>query len=324
MNRRAFLLSVAAASLGKPPIAHADQKLPGIGFLSPSEKSGPNHRAFVNRLAELGWIEGKTVQITWRWLGQRYETLSSVANELAAADLKVVVTQTQAVTLAMMKATQKTPIVFVGVRDPVQAGIVQSLNRPGGNVTGVTLAPTGEIVAKQFEVLKEIQPSLKRVIVLWNPDAPVQATIVEQIRSIGSSIGIVVADYRISHSGDLQRAFEKAGEGQANAVITLVDSFSFENRSLIAQLAIEKRLITSFEVDDYVKAGGLVSYGLPYLDHYARGAEFVSRILKGSLPKELPVEQPTRYQLAVNMNTAKQIGLELPVSLLARADEVIE
>lgn len=324
MDRRTFVVSIAASFAGARCGTAADQRMAHIGFLSPAAQPGPNHRAFVDQLARLGWVEGKNLHIEWRWLRQRYDELQIVAEDLARAQLRLIVAQTQAVALALTKATNTTPIVFVGVRDPVAANIVRSLNRPGGNVTGVTLAPTGDIVAKQYEILREITPTLAWIAVLWNPDAPVQANILMQIKSIGDTIGIAVVDMPISRQGDIEKAFDGMADGKPDAVITLVDSFSLANRSLIADLAIKGRLITSFEVKDYVGAGGLVSYGLPYLDHYARGAIFVSRILNGTPPKDLPVEQPTKYELAINLKTAKQIGLEIPATLLARADEVIE
>jgi putative ABC transport system substrate-binding protein len=319
------LLALLTLILVNSGDGHAQQtKVPRIGYLSPADTPGPNHRAFLERLAAEGFEDGKTVKIEWRWARQRYDQLADAALELAASRVDVLIAQTQAAALAAKQATSTIPIVFVGVRDPVAAGLVKSVGRPDGNITGVTLTPNAELAAKQVQLVRELRPEITNIGVFWNPAVVVQSQVVSGIRELSRSLGIAIVPYGIQKPGDIEAAFTSMSDDQVQAVITLVESFTLQRRKQIADLAIEKRVPTIFEVRDYVDAGGLLSYGVQYHDHYARAAAFVARILRGALPKDLPIELPRAFDFVINLRTAKALDLQIPSHFLMQASEVIE
>ena len=308
------------------PIADAAQqaKIWRIGWLSPAEGPGPNHEAFLKQLKALGYEEGKNIHIEWAWVGQHPDQFPQAATRLVGANIDVLITQSQAVTLAAMKVTTTIPIVFVGVRDPVVAGIVKSLSHPGGNVTGLTLTPNAELVVKHVELLRAIAPGASRLAVFWNPDVPVQADVIDTIKRTAQTLGVAVQPFGVRHPGDIERSFEIMGREHFDGLLTLVEAFTYGQRPLIAHLAIANRLPTLFEVKDYVTDGGLLSYGVVYHEHFAMAANYVDRIIRGARPADLPVQQPAKLELVINLKTAKALGMTIPKSVLLRADEVVE
>ena len=295
-----------------------------VGFLSPGDGPGPNHKAFIEQLRKLGYEQGRNLFVDWRWLAERYGQLPDVAAEMTRSGADVLVGETQAVATALHNNTKYIPIVFVDVRDPVVAGLVTSMNMPGANVTGVTLTPTAELAAKQVELLRELVPGAKRVAIFWNPAATVEAQVIETIRSASQRLAVSVHPFEVRDRDEIERAFEEIAHGKFDGLAMLVESLTLSQRALIAERAIRIHLPTVFEVRDYVDAGGLVSYGVQYNDHYARAAMYVDKILRGASPADLPVEQPSRFDFVINMITARSIGIEMPASVVARATEVIE
>jgi putative tryptophan/tyrosine transport system substrate-binding protein len=295
---------------------------PRVGFLSPAEGPGANHAAFRQRLSAMGFEEGKNIQIEWRWLSQQYAQLPMVADELVDRKVDAIVAQTQAAALAAKKATSAIPIIFVGVRDPVRAGLVQSMHRPGENATGVTLTPSWELPAKQIELLREIRPDAARFAIFWNPRVSVQAEAIEEIKRATKGMGVDIPPFPVVTATQIRDAFVVMHRDKIDGLLTLVESFTLSQRALIAQLATQFRIPTAFEVSDYVQAGGLLSYGLRYHEHYAEAATYLVKVLRGASPHELPVQEPIQFELVINRRTADALGLTIPPTLLARADEV--
>lgn len=325
MRRRSFLAGVGAAILSAPVVAHGQaSKVWRIAWLSPADGPGPNHQAFLRRMKELGYEQGKNLVMEWAWVGSRTDQMPAAAARLVQWNPDAIVTQSQICALAAKKATQTIPTVFVGVRDPVVAGIVESMARPGGNLTGVTLTPNAELAAKHLELLREITPKTARLAVFWNPDVPIQASVVETIRTLAESRAIVVRAFGVHKPGDIERAFETMIKERFDGLLTLVEWFTFGNRALIAKLATEARIPTLFEVKDYVTAGGLLAYGVVYHEHFASAAHYLDRIFKGAKPADLPVQQPARLEMVVNLKAAKAMRISIPPSVVLRADEVIE
>ena len=293
-----------------------------VGFVSPAHGPGPGHETFIQQLRTLGYEQGRNLFVDWKWLGERYERLGDVVAEATRSGAGVLVAQSGAVAVALQKSTRYTPIVFLDVRDPVAD--VASLNRPSSNATGVTLTPGGELAAKQIELLREVVPGARRVAIFWNPAATDQRQFSEMIRSAGERLAISIQPFEIRSSVDIERAFETIARDRSDGLVMLLDSLTLGQRAFIARQAIDLRLPTVFEVRDYVDAGGLMSYGLQYQNHYIRAANYVDRIFKGATAADLPVEEPTKFELVINLKTAKELGITMPATMLGRADEVIE
>jgi putative ABC transport system substrate-binding protein len=277
--------------------------------------------AFVQRLRELGWIEGRTVAIQYRWAEGRAERLAEIAAEFVRLKVDVIVTGGNAA-VAAKQASTVVPIVFALVDDPVGMGLVANLARPGGNITGLSMQQT-ELAGKRLELLREVVPSLRRLAIMGNVDLPNIALEIGQIQVAAGTLGLDVTTFEIRRAEDIAPAFE-ALKGRAQALYVVGDALVIIQRVRISTLALAARLPTIYNIREYVEAGGLMSYGPNIPDLFRRAADFVDKILRGTKPADIPVEQPTKFDLVINLTTAKALGLTIPESFLLRADEVIE
>jgi putative ABC transport system substrate-binding protein len=326
VRRRGFLSLLAGAAAAWPLAASAQQraKLPTIGFLGQSTRSATSEwvAGFVQRLRELGWIENSTITIDYRWGEGLSERAAEIAAEFVRLKVDVIVTSGTPQTLAAKQATSVIPIVFAPAGDPVGSGLVASLARPGGNVTG--LATMGaDLAGKRLELLRQVVPGLSRVAIMGNVGNPFTVLELGEAQAAAGSLGLEVDTLEIRRAEDIAPAFE-ALKGRAGALYVCTDAMINTNRVRINTLALGARLPTMHGHRDYVEAGGLMSYGTNYPDLLRRAADFVDKILRGAKPADIPVEQPTRFDLVVNLTTAKALGLTIPPMVLARADEVIE
>ena len=325
MRRREFIAFLGSAAAAWPLAARGQQagKLPTIGFLgaTPSVES-QRVAAFVKRLRELAWIDGRNVAIEYRWAEGRPERISEVAAEFVQIKVDVIVTVATPPTLAAKQATAVIPIVFGVVSDPVGTGLVASLARPGGNVTGLA-NQVSDTVGKKLEFLREVVPDLRRLAIVANVSNPASVLEMGEAQATARTLGLEVTTSEIRRAEDIAPALE-ALKDRADALYICPDPLMSTNRTRINILAVGVRLPTMHGVREYVEAGGLMSYGanMPYM--FRRVADLVDKILRGAKPAEIPVEQPTKFDLIINLTTAKALGLEIPPTLLARADEVIE
>jgi putative ABC transport system substrate-binding protein len=329
MNRRAFLTTLSGSLLATPLAAEAQQvaKVPRIGFLSPSSPSDSRapHRfgALQQGLRELGYVEGQNISIESRWAEGKYDRLPDLAAELVRLKVDVIVTYAPPAIRAAKQATGTIPIVMGGVIDPVATGFVASLARPGGNITGLSLmAP--ELVGKQLEILKEMVPKVSRVAVLGNPANAGTAPQLRHAQDAARALKLQLQLLEARSPDEIDSAFAVMIKEGAGAVVVLVDSMLVDQRTRIADLAVRRRLPSVYGLIDFVVAGGLMFYGANDADRFRRAAYLVDRILKGAKPADLPVEQPTKFELVINLKTAKALGLTIPQSLLQRADEIIQ
>jgi len=323
MKRRAFIRLLGGATVMWPLASHAQQKLPTVGFLGGSSPStwGPWLTAFVQRLHELGWIEGRTVAIEVRWGEGRNERYAEIAAEFVRLRVDVIVTAGSAIP-AVKLATSAIPTVFAVANDPVGSGLVASLSRPGGNVTGLSIqAP--ELAGKRLELLRELVPGFRGLAIMANAGYSAAVQEMNEMQATARRLGIDVTRLEIRHADDIAPAI-RALKGNTGALYVCADSLAVANLVGITASALAARVPTMHYAREYVEAGGLMSYGPNYPDLFRRAADFVDKILKGAKPGDLPVEQPTKFELIINMKTAKALGLEVSPSLLARADEVIE
>jgi putative ABC transport system substrate-binding protein len=325
MKRREFMALFGGAAAGWPFAARAQQtgKLPTIGFLGPSTAASwqPFVAAFVHRLAELGWIEGRTVTIEQRWAEGRNDRYTEIAAELVRLKVDVIVTSGSA-TAETRQATSTIPIVFAVAADPLGAGLVASLARPGGNVTGLSLQ-SNDLAAKRLEILRDVIPGLRRLAVLANVGYAAAALEMRDVQATARALGIEVDALEIRQAEDIAPAFAALGP-ETQALYVCIDSLVNANIRRINAAATKRRLPTILSAREYAEADGLISYGPSYLNLFRRAADYVDKILRGARPGDLPVEQPTKFELVLNLKTAKAIGIELPPNLLATADEVIE
>ena len=324
MRRRDFLTGIVVSST-VPLTARAQQpgKLPTIGFLgaSPSIESD-RVAAFVQRLRELGWIDGRNLAIEYRWAEGRNERYAEAAAELVRLKVDIIVTVATPATLAAKQATTVIPIVFGAASDPIRTGLVESLARPGGNVTGLSnqISDTG---GKKLEFMREIVPSLRQVAILANVGNPAAVLDMVEAQASARKLGLGVTTSEIRRAEDIAPAFD-ALKGHADALYVCTDPLVNTHRIRVNILALAARLPTIHSLREYVEAGGLMSYGPNIPDLLRRAADFVDKILHGARPVDIPVEQPTTFDLVINLTPAKALGLPLPESLLARATEVIE
>jgi putative ABC transport system substrate-binding protein len=325
VKRREFI-TVLGGAAAWPVAASAQQpaKLPTIGLLGAATLLVESQRvaAFVQRLRELGWIEGRTVAIEVRWADGRTERFVEIAAEFVRLKVDVIVTQGTASVIAARQATAVIPIVFATAADPVGTGVVASLARPGGNVTGLS-SQTVDLGAKRLELLREVVPSLRTLAIMANVGNPAPMLEMGEVSSTARTLGLEAATFEIRRAEDIAPAFDGL-KGRADALYVCVDPLVNTNRVRINTLAQGARLPTMYGLREYVEAGGLVSYGPSIPDQYRRAADYVDKILRGAKPGDLPVEQPTKFDLVINLTTAKALGLTVPPSLIARADEVIE
>jgi len=324
MRRRAFIAALGGAAAW-PVAADAQQpvKVPTIGFLGPASASAmrPWAAAFVQRLVELGWNEGRTVAIEYRWAEGHSERFPEVAAEFVRLKVDVIVTTGSAVP-AFKQATSVIPIVFAIANDPVGSGLVESISRPGGNVTGLSIL-AADLGGKRLEILREVIPSLSRLATLGDAANLVTASEMGQVQEAARTLGLEIVRSEIRRAEDIAPAIE-ALKGRADALYVQSDPLMNTNRMRISILALGARLPTLSGIRDYVEAGGLMSYGPNFPDVFRRAGDYVDKILRGTKPADLPIQQPTKFDLVVNQSTAKALDLKLPESFLLRADEVIE
>ena len=332
MPRRAFLATVAGGLLAAPLAAEAQQadKTARIGYLSPNLATGPHLReAFRKGPRDLGYVEGRHLVIEYRDAEGKVERLPALAAELVALKVDVIVTEggSTVVPLAAKRATRTLPIVFASVADPVGSGLVTSLARPGGNVTGLT-GLTAELVGKRLELLTQAVPGVGQVAVLWLPGALGERTEKEMLTEAGVAargLGVRLQFVEATRDpADFDRAFSDMTTARAGALTLLPSSRLRREHRRLVDLAARHRLPTVYFSRDFVDAGGLMSYAASVTDSRRRAATYVDKILKGAKPADLPVEQPTKFDLVINLKTAKALGLTIPPSLLQRADQVIE
>jgi len=330
MKRRKFITLLGgvalASSLFWPLPARTQQpgKLPTIGFLGQSTRSAASEwvAAFVQRLRELGRIEGRTITIEYRWAEGRDERFAEIAAEFVRLKVDIIVTSGTPQVLAAKQATSVIPIVFASAGDPVASGLVASLAQPGGNATGLS-SLVADLAGKRLELLREVVPGLRRLAIMGNVGNPLTVLELGEAQAAAGALGLEVHTLEIRRAQDIAPAFE-ALKGRADALYVCIDALANANRIRINTSALGARLPTMHGSRDYAEAGGLMSYGPNYPDLFRRAADYVDKILHGAKPGDIPVEQPTRFDLVVNLTTAKALGLEIPPTLLARADEVIE
>ena len=323
MRRREFITLLGAATAW-PRRTRAQQtgELPTIGFLGADAAAfAPWTAAFVARLGELGWIEGKTVAIEYRWSQGRSERYAEIAAEFVSRKVDVIVTVGSAVPI-VRQATVVIPIVFAVGIDPVGSGLVASLAQPGGNVTGLSIQ-ANELAGKRLEFARELVPQLHRLAIMFNVGNAQPVLEMGETQAAARMLGFEVAPLVIQRAEDIAPAFQGL-KTRADALYVAVDQLMVANRSSILASALDARMPTIFSTRDFVKAGALMSYGPSYTERFGRAADYVDKILRGANPADLPVEQPTKFELVINVTTAKALGLDVPPPLLARADEVIE
>jgi putative tryptophan/tyrosine transport system substrate-binding protein len=325
LKRRDFITILGGAAVAWPLAAQAQQaKPPTIGFLGSGAQISQRAwaDAFVRRLRELGWIEGSTITIDYRWAEGRPDRFAEIAAEFVRLKVDLIYAVGTEATLAAKKATSVIPIVFPVAGDPVGTGMVASLARPGANVTGLSNL-AADLAAKRLEILREVYPGLARLAIMANVGYPGAVLEIGEFQAASRAVGLEVAALEIRRTEDIAPAFESL-KGRAEALYVVGDPLANLNRIRINTFALVARLPTIYVQREYVEAGGLLSYGPNYPDLNRRAADYVDKILRGAKPADLPVEQPIKFDLVVNLVTARALGLTVPPTLLARADEVIE
>jgi putative tryptophan/tyrosine transport system substrate-binding protein len=326
MKRRTFITLVCGAGAW-PLAARAQQqeRVPRIGFLGNSTAAleadlvGP----FRDGLRELGYQDGRNIVIAYRWAEGKYDRFPALIAELLAAKVDVIVTAGTPASLAVKQATSSVPLVMIAVGEPVATGLVASLARPGGNITGVTsISP--EIEGKRLELLREVVPNLSHIAVLWNAGSPVQVIQERETRSAAEVLGMKMLSIGVRTLEEIEAAFAAIVKERPAALFVLADRLFLHHRSRIMDFATQQRLPGVHAYRELVEVGGLMSYGPSYADMHRRAATYVDKILKGAKPADLPVERPVKFVLVINLKAAKALGLEIPPTLVVRADEVIE
>ena len=329
-TRRRILVGLGLGALSAAMASRAQQPtmVRRIGFLATRSRSTPTnpdayYDAFVQGMRELGYVEGKNLIIEWRFADGNYERLPALAAELVQMNIEVLMTSGTPDTKVAQQATKVIPIVMTTVGDPVGIGFAKSLARPGGNITGLSIL-TPELGPKQLELLKTMLPTLSRVAVLVNPTNPGAPMILDNIQAAARKIGVIVLPVNASTKAEIERGFTAMKQERADAAISFADPFFTGQLRQITALASKQRLPLLYTQREYVKVGGLMSYGPNFADLHRRAAIYVDKILKGDKPADLPIQQPTKFSLVINGKTAKALGLMIPPELLLRADEVIE
>jgi len=322
MHKQILFFVLAIALLSPPRLAEAQKpaKVARIGFLAPESKASGRREAFRRGLRDLGYVEGQNIVIEWRGAEDR-SRLAELAAELVREKVDVIVTQGRA-TVPARNAAGSVPIVFGFSGDPVEAGLVGSLARPGGNMTGITFLAF-ELVGKRLEILREAVPRVSRVAVLASPAHPGEQRELSETQSTARAVGATLLYHQVRTTADVDAALDAIMKGNANALLAFPDPVTNAHRKQIAEFAAKQRLPSVFGWSDYVEAGGLMSYGPDHNALWRRLAVHVDKILKGAKPADIPVELPMKFELVINLKTAKQIGLTIPPNVLARADRVI-
>jgi putative ABC transport system substrate-binding protein len=326
MRRREFITLLGGAVAAWPLAAGAQQpaKLPIVGFLGATTPSAQKKwtDAFVQRLRELNWIEGRTIAIEYRWAEGRNERAPEIFAEFVRLKVDVIVTHPTALAVVAKQATSLIPIVFALAGDPVGSGLVTSLARPGGNVTGLSLQMP-DALTKRVELLREVVPGLRRLTILVNVGNQIAVQEMRSVQDVAGTLGIEATVSEIRRAEDIEAAFE-ALAGRSEALYVCTEPLVNIQRARINALALNAHLPSVVGFPEFVEAGGLISFGPNYPALFRRSAEFVDKILRGAKPTDIPVEQPTKFDLVLNLKTAKALGLDVPAKLLALADEVIE
>ena len=327
-TRRNLLIALGAGALTAPIASFAQQQpaqISRIGLLSPFSPSDTTlwHEAFRQGLRDLGWVEGKNIRIEYSYANGRNDRLPELIVDLLRLKVDIVVTAVTNDSLAAKNATKAIPIVMAAAGDPVATGIVMSLARPGGNITGLSqMAP--ELIGKRLELLKDIVPKLSRVVVLWNPEDPVSALSWKEIQLPARKLEVELHSLEVRSSSGLDKAFEDTIKARVGALAIMPSVVFLTNLKRIADFAAKNRLPSIFHLREFADSGGLVAYGVDRSDLFRRAATYVDKILKGAKPGDLPIEQPTKFELVINLKTAKALGIKISQQMLLRADKVIE
>ena len=326
MKRREFIALLVGAWAAWPLGARAQEsaKLPTIGFLGANTPASQSQwtAAFVQRLRELGWSEGRNIVIAYRWADGRADRSAEIAAEFAQLKVDVIATSGTPMALAAKRATSTTPIVFATAGDPVGTGLVPSLAHPGGNVTGLSVQQI-DLGSKRVELLRELVPDLRRLGVMANVRSPDAVRQLRDVETTVNALGLQFVKCELQRIEDVASVIDGL-KGRAEALYVISDPLLFSHRDRVNVLAMSIRLPTIHSFRDHVETGGLMSYGPNYQSMFRRAADFVDKILRGTKPGDIPVEQPTQFELVINLKTAKVLGIEIPPTLLASADEVIE
>jgi putative ABC transport system substrate-binding protein len=329
VKRRTFIAGLGGAA-ALPLAARAQQqgdRVRRIGYLTPTEENDPLNKprmsAFTQALADLGWTDGRNVRIDLRFGGHDNNRIPALAQELVGLQPDVIVTGTTPDTVAVQQETRTIPIVFQGVADPVATGLVPRLNRPSGNITGFALyEPT--LGGKWLELLSEIAPGLKRVAIMSNPDTSVPQLFMPSLEAAARSLKVMRIIAPVHSDGEIETAIIALGREPGAGLVVMPDAFLLVHRAPIISAAARNNVPAVYSLSDFAKDGGVLSYGPDLVDTTRRAATYVDRILRGAKPAELPIQLPTKYEMVVNLKTAKALGLAVPQSILLRADEVIE
>jgi len=324
IRRREFTFALGSAAAAWPLSVRAQQpdRVRRIGVLLP----GPRESSMTptrDRLRDLGYTEGRDVVLEFRWAEGKLERLPELAAELTGLKVDAIITVSTPAAIAARKATATIPIVFAAVGDPVGANVVPSLARPGGNATGISLLAT-ELSAKRLEILLEIAPNTSDVAMLWNDTNTGMVLRAREAQDAAAKLGVTIHSVGVHDLIDFDSAFATIASGRTNALLTLVDPFTRQHRKRIVDFAAERRLPAIYEAREFVESGGLISYGPSLTAIERRVADYVDKIFKGAKPGDLPVEQPTTFEMAINVKTAKMLNLTIPQSVVLRADQVIE
>jgi putative tryptophan/tyrosine transport system substrate-binding protein len=328
VKKKIFLSAVAILILAFVHFADAQQppKVPRIGYLAAASRTGMSHltEAFLQGLREVGYVEGTNIAIEYRWADGKFDRLPELAAELVRLKVDVIVAAVTQASLAAKNATGTIPIVMAAVGNPVDSGLIASLARPGANITGTSVM-SDEVVGKQLELLKETLPTISRVAALWNPANPVfQKLQLREVDATARALNVSLQKVEARDQDEIERAFKAIAKERTRALHVLPDPVFTTHRRRIADLAVKYRLPTVSGTIESTEAGMLMSYGPNFPESYRRAATYVDKILKGAKPGDIPVERSTKFELVINLKTAKQIGLTIPQSVLYRADKVIK
>jgi putative tryptophan/tyrosine transport system substrate-binding protein len=325
MMKRRDIITLLGGAAAWPLAANAQRtlKTARIGYLAFRSPMSADD-SFFQGLRHFGWNEGQNIFVERRFAAGSIDQLKRSAAELAHLHVDVIVAAASAATQAAKDATASIPIVFVNAGDPIGQGFIQSLSHPGGNLTGIAFDASPDITAKQAQLIIEAVPKVSRLAVLWNPASPAMHSYFNVLKTAAPALRVELQSLEVQEPNELERAFDAMTRERADGLLVLSDSFTTFHRARLAELAAGHRLPALYGHRQYIEAGGLMSYGPSISDAYRQGAYFVDEILKGANPADLPAQQPTKFELLINLKTAKALGLEVPPTLLARADEVIE